>query len=135
MGRFRVTILWQFLATSGATTSKSAVFTTFTNEQINAAPAHLRPSMARQRLGVNEDEAFAMFYQMRTYFSQSLFSDSWEGMNSEDRRQFSRMRAAVLAVEPYLMTGIAFSLEHVALLRRIQNHIYFQPPERDQIAE
>lgn len=123
--KFSLTIIWQFLAFTGGTTTRSLLFKTFTDQEISAAPTESRPAMLKMRDGFTELEAIDVYDRAKYDLAMSLFSTTWNRSSNEEKIEYGPIMLALMEFDGYVKNGRPFSLQHMQLLKRIAPVIAF----------
>jgi hypothetical protein len=114
---FTVIVLWQFLAFTGETASRTLIpKKTFTQDEISAASPSERQSMEAMSIGFMETGALDILDRLKRCFADTLVDASWNRMANEEKLQLARLYSSFKRVDIFTQSGIAFSPEHHKLL-------------------
>lgn len=119
-GDFTVAVIWQYLAFTGEATSRHLTPTTFSDEEVAAAPIEKQADMYAMRAGIPAARVNGLFEIMKRSLAEELIDATWQALSPIEVEQFAAERFALSHVDLYLKNGIAYSPEHKALVREIQ---------------
>jgi hypothetical protein len=117
---FSLTLIWQYFAFTGRSTSSSLIMRTFTEEEISAAPtAKERNDMRLMQDGVSEIRALQVFDELKSVMTTHLLDETWAALSEADKKQEEPLHVALRQKDPYLKSGIGLSSEHVVLVKEV----------------
>jgi hypothetical protein len=114
--KFSLVVIWQFLAFTGQTSTRSLMLRTFSEEEIASAPTSQRADMLKMQHGFSEVEALETFDSLKSDLALSLLRTTWNILTEEEKREFAPLMLAMMEFDSYVKKGRSFSRHHRELL-------------------